>query len=61
MTGADKSIRKAAAELAAALTEGGQEYSVDVRGIDVTRVDSVNPEFAYTVTVVEIANRQIAP
>ena len=58
---ADERIKAAAEELSAALTEGGKDYWVQASSIEVTRLQSVGREFAYTVTVTEQSTRQIAP
>lgn len=57
----DERIKKAAAELSAALSEGGKDYWVQADSIEVTRLESASREFVYTVRVTEQASRLIAP
>lgn len=61
MSEKDERIKKAAAELGAALTAGGKDYWVTATGIDVTTIKSIQREFAWEVKVEETATRQIAP
>ena len=61
MSEKDERIRKAAAELSAALTEGGKDYWVSTDTIEVTRIESAHREFAYTVKVEETSRRMVAP
>jgi len=57
----DERIKKAAAELGAALTAGGKEYWVSASAIEVTTMRSTYREFVWKVSVDETATRQIAP
>ena len=61
MSETDERIRKAAAELSAALTEGGRDYYVSATSIEVTSLESTHREFAYTVQVEETSRRVVAP
>lgn len=57
----DERIKQAAAELSAALSEGGKDYWVQADSIEVTRLESASREFVYTIKVTEQASRQVAP
>ena len=57
----DERIKKAAAELSAALTEDGRDYSVWAYAIDVTTAGASGPQYAWTVEVEERSIRRIAP
>lgn len=61
MSEQDERIKRAAAELAAALTAGGSDYSVSVHGVDVTAIDTAGQRWAYDVQVVEHNDRVVAP
>lgn len=58
---ADKRIRVAAAELAAALTAAGKDYSVVTNSIDCTTIEDPVRRYAYSVRVSEYQEREIAP
>ena len=57
----DERIKKAAAELSAALTEEGGDFSVWANAIDVTTVGSSGPQYVWTIEVEERSIRRIAP
>ena len=57
----DERIKRAAAELGAALSEGGKDYWVQADSIEVSRLESASREFVYTIKVTEQASRQVAP
>lgn len=59
----DERIRKAAAELSAALTEGGKDgrrYEVELGSVDVTALEDNWPNISYRVIVREVTNREIS-
>jgi len=57
----DERIKKAAAELGAALTAGGKDYWVSATAIEITTMTSAQREFAWVVSVEETAAKKIAP
>lgn len=57
----DERIKRAANELASALTEGGKDYSVQADRVDVTQIQDRDQRFVYTLHVVEHSERRLAP
>ena len=57
----DERIKRAANELASALTEGGKDYSVQADRADVTQIQDRDQRFVYILHVVEHSDRRLAP
>lgn len=61
MNETDEKIRKAAQELANALTEGGKDYMVHARSLEEGGIGGSWKRYGYEITVTETVYRDIAP
>lgn len=61
MSETDKRIKAAAAELSAALTEGGEDYTVTVYKEEVTQIQDRQRRYAHTVFVSVVREDRVAP
>ena len=64
MSKTDERIRKAAAELSEAISEGGKvgkEYSLDLVATNITALEDEEYRYVYRVHVTERTERRLAP
>lgn len=57
----DERIKKAAAELSAALSEGGEDYTVTVYKEEVTQIQDRQRRYRHSVSVAVVREDRIAP